>query len=224
MASTIMLHFVAFLFGLIVGTIVNTLSQHFIHRSAPILEDSSFPGFMNVLKPKAAIGVTNFVFKMRTCQNMTKSHTSSELTMEIICGIGSIALFRKFGFTPPFFAMALFCTALLAIFRIDFEQMIIPDAISLNGIWLGFLLSFWDAIPSMDWKSSAYGILIGGAFLYIPAYLYRMIKGSDGLGGGDIKLMAMVGAFTGAQGVIFTLFLASLFGSLAGLLSFMYKR
>lgn len=157
-------------------------------------------------------------------QNGHTLHLRKELAVELICGLGFPALFAKFGFSPVFIVLAAFCSALFAILLIDMEKMIIPDAISLNGIVLGFLISSCELIPSMDWKTSLYGIVLGAAILYAPAYLFRLITGVDGLGGGDIKLMAMVGAFTGLQGVVFTLIIASLAGCLVGMIGVLYKR
>ncbi len=211
-------------FGIFIGSIVNAVSNHFLNTGILPYGSPIFSGHLRALAPITLIKALNFIFSSGPKPDETRPRERYELFTELLCGLGVPALYLKFGFTPGFFVLTLFSMALLAIFRIDLEKMIIPDAISLNGIWLGFLLSSFDLIPFVDWKFSVYGILVGAAILYVPAYLYRLIKGSDGLGGGDIKLMAMVGAFTGVQGVIFTLFVASLSGCLAGLIGFLYKR
>lgn len=156
--------------------------------------------------------------------NGNNGHSRKELAVKLISGLGFVALFAKIGFSPVFFVLAAFCSALFAILLIDMEKMIIPDAISLNGIVLGLLISSCELIPPMDWKTSLYGIVLGAAILYTPAYLFKLITGGDGLGGGDVKLMAMVGAFTGVQGVVFTLIIASLTGCLVGMIGGLYKR
>ncbi len=218
-------YFVATVFGFLVGAVVNAVSRYFLSRSSTALKGSSTLRFLRVLIPVTAIKTVKLIFgKGLISAADTKPQLYSDVVVELVCGFGTLALFVKFYPAPVFFTNIAFCAALLAIFRIDLGEMIIPDAISLNSVWVGFMLSWFGAISSMDWKSSLCGILLGAAILYVPAYLYRMIKGSDGLGGGDVKLMAMVGAFTGAQGVIFTLFVASLSGCLVGLIGFLYKR
>ena len=217
-------YFAAIIFGIFVGAVVNAISRYFLSRSSTTLQSLPTSEFLRALIPVTSFRATYSIFRRDPNSTDTKPHSYSDVLVEIGCGIGVLALFVKFHPTPTFFANVAFCAALSAIFRIDLEGMIIPDAISLSGVWGGFMLSWFGAISSMDWKASLYGILFGAAILYVPAYLYRLIKGSDGLGGGDVKLMAMVGAFTGVQGVIFTLFVASLSGCLVGVIGFLYKR
>jgi leader peptidase (prepilin peptidase)/N-methyltransferase len=111
-----------------------------------------------------------------------------------------------------------FCCALLAVFWIDLEHLIIPDVISLTGIAIGVMSCITGLVPEMDWKFSLLGTVLGGAALYIPAWLYEKVRGLEGLGGGDVKLLAMIGSFTGPYGVVFVLFFGSLMGSLCVLL------
>ena len=217
-------HFTAIVFGLLVGAVVNAVSRYFLNRSSTELQSPSIPESLRGLVPLTVIKAANLISRKDLGLADTKPLLYGDVGVELVCGLGALALFVKFHPVSVFFTNATFCAALLAIFKIDLEGMIIPDAISLNGIWVGFMLSWFGIIASMDWKSSLCGILLGAAILYVPAYIYRLIKGSDGLGGGDVKLMAMVGAFTGAQGIIFTLFVASLSGCVVGLIGFLYKR
>ncbi|MGC8660381.1 MAG: prepilin peptidase [Desulfomonilaceae bacterium] len=214
----------AFGLGVVVGTIVNVVSRHFLNSDSNGRNSKPQSQNLKAFLPVIARILLHPVSRQQSNPDGVTRYTRSEFMIELICGAGSVAIFDKVGFSSSFFALAFFCASLLAIFRIDLKKMIIPDAISVNGVWLGFLLSTLGSIPSMDWKSSLYGMVSGVVMLYIPAYAYRLIKGSDGLGGGDIKLMSMVGAFTGIQGVTFTLFVASLAGSLVGLTGFMYRR
>ena len=75
---------------------------------------------------------------------------------------------------------------------IDIDHRIIPDELSLGGLAAGLLLSF---LPGGDWKGSVTGALLGGGILYATAFLYEKVRGAEGMGGGDIKLLAMIGAF-----------------------------
>ena len=105
--------------------------------------------------------------------------------------------------------------ALLAVIVIDFHHQIIPDSISLPGILLGFAASFIN--PTLSWQSSALGLLLGGGILYAIAATYYLFTKREGMGGGDIKLLAMIGAFLGWQSLPFVIFGSSLLGSLVGI-------
>jgi leader peptidase (prepilin peptidase)/N-methyltransferase len=100
---------------------------------------------------------------------------------------------------------------------IDLDHRIIPDTISLPGIPIFFLASL--AVPTVSWHASALGILAGGGSLFAVAWAYQLITGREGMGGGDIKLLAMIGAIIGWQGILFTLFAASAIGTAVGLLA-----
>jgi leader peptidase (prepilin peptidase)/N-methyltransferase len=115
-----------------------------------------------------------------------------------------------------------FIAALLVITFIDIDHRIIPDAISLPGIPVGFAASFF--IPSLGWTDSLIGILAGGGSLYAVAWSYQLITGKEGMGGGDIKLLAMIGAFIGWKGVLLTIFLGSASGTVVGLATMLVER
>jgi leader peptidase (prepilin peptidase)/N-methyltransferase len=115
----------------------------------------------------------------------------------------------KYGLTIPFAVYALFTSTLLTIALIDFDHRIIPNIITLPGIAVGLGLSIW-ALPIVP-LASLLGLLVGGTLFYLIAVVSR-----GGMGGGDIKLIAMIGAFLGWQGALFTIFSGALLGSLVG--------
>lgn len=109
--------------------------------------------------------------------------------------------------------LALF-SLLVPIAFIDADHRIIPDELSLGGAAAGVLLSL---LPGGDWKASLLGVLVGGGVLYAAAAGYERATGREGLGGGDVKLLAMVGAFLGWRGALLTIFWGSLLGVAGGL-------
>jgi leader peptidase (prepilin peptidase)/N-methyltransferase len=127
-----------------------------------------------------------------------------------------LALFRSFGFSLEFVVYFVFFSALLVIIFIDLDTWTIPDIITLPGIVVGVAASF--LLPRITWLQSVLGLLVGGGVLFLVAAGYQLLRKREGMGGGDIKLLAMIGAFLGLPGVIFTLFASSLAGSLAGAL------
>ena len=109
-----------------------------------------------------------------------------------------------------------FICVLIVITFIDIDHRIIPDRITLPGIFVFFGAAF--AIPNLSWTDSLLGIVIGGGSLVLVAVVYHLLTRKEGMGGGDIKLLAMIGALVGWKGVFFTIFVSSAVGTLAGLL------
>jgi leader peptidase (prepilin peptidase)/N-methyltransferase len=103
--------------------------------------------------------------------------------------------------------------ALVVLFAIDLEHQLLPNVITLPGVVVGFLLSFF---TEPGWVGSLVGILLGGGVLFGTAELYYRIRDEEGLGMGDVKMLAMVGAFLGWQLTFMTLMLASVAGSVLG--------
>lgn len=136
--------------------------------------------------------------------------------MEIIGGGFALATLLNFGFTFEGLIYYGFITILLIISFIDIDSKTIPDMITIPGIPVFFSASF--ALPRVTYIDTALGILVGGGSLFIVALTYYLLTKKEGMGGGDIKLLAMIGATIGWKGVFFAVFIASVVGTLAGLL------
>jgi leader peptidase (prepilin peptidase)/N-methyltransferase len=128
-----------------------------------------------------------------------------------------VLLWFKLGFSIPFAVYAALTSALLTVALIDYDHKIIPNTITLPGIGIGLGLSLW-ALPITP-LGSLLGVLIGGSFFYLIALVSK-----GGMGGGDIKLIAMIGAFLGWQGTLFTIFSGALLGSLVGVMLMVLGR
>jgi leader peptidase (prepilin peptidase)/N-methyltransferase len=127
-----------------------------------------------------------------------------------------------YGGTPALLASRLvFGCALIVLFAIDLEHHLLPNVITLPGIVAGFLFSLF---TEPGWQSSLIGILAGGGGLFAVAEAYYRVRHEEGLGMGDVKMLAMVGAFLGWQMTLMTLMMASLCGSLIGLLLIVTRR
>jgi leader peptidase (prepilin peptidase)/N-methyltransferase len=113
-------------------------------------------------------------------------------------------------------ARFIFITALLICSLIDYDWRLIPNIITFPGVPVGFAMAAL-FMPEVGWESSVIGIAIGGGVLYVTGFVYELIRRKEGVGLGDVFLLAMVGAFIGWQGVMFTLFFGALIGSFGGL-------
>ncbi len=109
----------------------------------------------------------------------------------------------------------IFSSLLLICSTIDLEHQIIPDVLSLPMIALTPLVVYLH--PDLDWKSSLWGVLLGGGVFYGVAWIYFFLRRESGLGLGDVKLLAAIGGWLGYQSVLTTIFWASLLGSVVGL-------
>jgi len=134
--------------------------------------------------------------------------------VEALSGFLFAAVVFKLGIQPMTIGLVLFSWALVVITFIDLDHRIIPDVISLPGTVFGLAFSFLPGFPRpMD---SAVGVAVGAGFLFLILYAYEKIMGEEGMGLGDVKLLAMIGAFLGWQALPITIMISSLTGSLVG--------
>jgi leader peptidase (prepilin peptidase) / N-methyltransferase len=111
--------------------------------------------------------------------------------------------------------------ALIVLFAIDLEHHLLPNAITIPGIVVGFALSF---ITEPGWIASLIGIAVGGGVLFAIAEAYYRVRHEEGLGMGDVKMLAMVGAFLGWKLTLLTLMMASFSGTIIGVILIATKR
>lgn len=109
----------------------------------------------------------------------------------------------------------LFVSVLIVISVIDLEFQLIPDSLSIGGLIAGVVLSF--IRPGFGFLDALFGVALGGGVLFAIAFGYQFVAKREGMGGGDIKLIAMIGAFCGMKGVLFSIICASLLGTIVGI-------
>ena len=143
--------------------------------------------------------------------------------MELIVGLLSAALFIPLGPSLQYLFLFLFTAALVAIAFIDLDHKIIPDVISLPGILAGVAFSFFPSagISPLDAVIGAVG---GGAFLFLVGMVFEKVTGREGMGGGDVKLLAMIGAWMGWKALPFIILISSFTGAVIGGLSLVASR
>lgn len=204
----------AFVFGLIVGSFLNVCICRLPKNESIVSPPSHCPVCSYQISWYDSIPLLSYLLLRGKCRGCGAHISPQYPLVELLNGILSLLLFLRFGPTLAFAALFLFCSALVVITFIDIEHQIIPDEISLPGIIVGFVLSFF--IPGHTWLNSLFGILLGGGSLLLVAWLYQRLTGKEGMGGGDIKLLAMMGAFLGWKAVPFIIFASSLIGSIIG--------
>ncbi|MEW6520483.1 MAG: prepilin peptidase [Thermodesulfobacteriota bacterium] len=206
---------IAFLFGLAVGSFLNVAILRLPHPDQSVVFPASHcPACQTPLKWYDNIPLLSFLLLRRKCRHCQALISWQYPLVELSMGLFSLALLYRFPFPWPFIGFFLFAAALLVIIVIDCKHQLIPDVISLPGIIMGFAFSFLN--PALSWSDSGLGILFGGGILFLIAWGYYFLTKRVGMGGGDIKLLAMIGAFLGYQSLPFVIFSSSLLGTLAG--------
>ncbi len=224
-ASILALPVLVFIVGALVGSFLNVCIGRIPDGESIVTPPSHCPKCKVPIAFYDNVPLLSFIFLRGCCRACSQRISPRYFAVELMMGLLALALFHWFGLTFSFAVAFVFVAALIVISFIDLDVRIVPDVISLPGIVLGLVFSavgyffFRDEsgiVPSP--LSSLIGIVTGGGFLLATAWVYEKFTGVEGMGGGDIKLLAMIGAFLGWPAIPVTLFVASLLGSLVGII------
>jgi leader peptidase (prepilin peptidase)/N-methyltransferase len=214
---------IALLFGAIVGSFLNVVILRLPQEGASVVFPASHcPHCQTPLSWYENIPILSYLVLRGKCKHCRQKISSQYPLVEFTMAALSAALFIRFGVSVSFLGYFIFTAALLVVTVIDIHHQIIPDRISLPGIPLGVVFAF--VSPVLDWQSSLLGLVIGGGILYAVALGYYLLRGVEGMGGGDIKLLAMIGAWLGWQSLPFVVFVSSFAGSLVGLAAMRWQQ
>lgn len=207
---------IVFVYGAVVGSFLNVVILRLPEDGESIAFPASHcPKCQTELHWYENIPVLSFLVLRGRCRTCKVSISMQYPVVELAMGLLSIFLFQVFGISTAFFVYFVYVAALVVIVVIDLYHQIIPDVISLSGIIYGVLASF--VLPLGDWQSSVIGLFVGGGIFYLIALGYYLLTKRQGMGGGDIKLLAMIGAVQGWQALPFVIFCSSLLGSIIGI-------
>lgn len=202
--------------GAIIGSFLNVVIGRLPLEGASIVFPGSHcPACKEPIRWYDNIPVISFILLRARCRSCGRRISPQYPVVELAMALLSLALFLKFSLSWAFGIYFLFSAALLVVIFIDFHHGIIPDGISLPGIVLGFVFSFVN--PFVTWQDSGLGIVVGGGSLLLIFILYYLVTKVEGMGMGDVKLLAMIGAFLGWQSLPFVVLSSSVMGSLVGL-------
>ena len=201
--------------GLAIGSFLNVCIYR-LPRSLSLISPASMcPNCQTPIPFYDNVPVLSYFWLRGRCRFCGKGFSLRYPLVELISGLFAVAIFDRYGFSWESLFLYGLIGALIVITFIDIDHQIIPDVISLPGIVIGFLASF--LVGYITYKESLIGIVLGGGSLLCIAWGYYLLTKKEGMGGGDIKLLAMLGAFLGWKGVIFTILTASAIGTLAGI-------
>jgi leader peptidase (prepilin peptidase) / N-methyltransferase len=205
---------IAAAFGLILGSFLNVCIHRLPRRESVVWPASHCPWCGHALAWYENIPVFSYMALRTRCRHCGQRIAIRYLLVELV----TAAMFVWFvTLYPPGLLLAsrlLFGCALIVLFVIDLDHKILPNVITVPGIVVGFVFSL--VVPP-GWRSSLIGVIVGGGIPLAIAWSYEKIRGHEGLGMGDVKMLAMIGAFIGWPLMLLSLILASLTGSLVGL-------
>jgi len=212
----------AFIFGICIGSFLNVCIFRLPAGKSIVNPPSSCPECGTAIRFYDNLPVLSYFILRGRCRHCHTPIAFRYVLVELLGGLMALCVYLRFGPGSEGIVYYAFIAALIVIMFIDIDHRIIPDVISLPGIVLGFAASF--LLPSLSWTDSLLGLLAGGGSLYAVAWGYELITGKEGMGGGDIKLLAMIGAFIGWKGVLLTIFMGSAIGTLVGLTDMVAKK
>ncbi|AKL97845.1 A24A-like peptidase [Endomicrobium proavitum] len=170
--------------------------------------------------------IGNFAAKAATV--ISKKKKTLYIFIELISAAASVALFIKYGFSFQFLFFIFFAFILIVISAVDYYVRIIPDIFCIVLIVLAGVFCFFNielgANLQQRFLNSGIGLITGGAVMIIMGALGKLIYKKETLGGGDVKLMAAVGAWIGWEKVLFAVFIAACLGSIAGIILILLKK
>ncbi len=204
-----------FIFGLCIGSFLNVCIYRLPIGKSIAFPPSHCPHCHTAIRIYDNIPVFGWLILRGRCRDCGHRISPRYPLVEFLTGLFAVCAYLKLGPTVDSAIYFFFIAVLIIITFIDIDHRIIPDKITLPGIPLAFIATFF--LSNITWQTSLYGILIGGGSLLLIAVGYAYFTGKEGMGGGDIKLLAMIGALCGWKGVIFTIFVGSVLGSIAGI-------
>lgn len=210
-----------FFFGSVVGSFLNVCIYR-IPRNISIVFPSSFcPRCEKKIPPYYNVPIIGYLILKGRCAYCDNKISIRYPFVETLTGFFFLISFINWGFPENIIYFVFICSLIVVTF-IDIDFQIIPDRISLTGIFVGYIVSL--LIFKRGFLSPLLGIILGGGIFYLIGKSYELITKREGLGGGDVKLMAMFGAFLGVKSIPFIILVSSLTGTLLGLYLILFKK
>ncbi len=238
-----MVSITVFVIGLIIGSFLNVCILRLPRGRSIVSPPSHCPRCKSPIKFYDNIPLVSFLLLWGRCRYCREPISWRYPLVELLNGLLYVWVVNEFPLGGEAVLLMLFCSSLLVITFIDFDHQIIPDVITLPGMLVGltlapfFMSALGDPLPfHLDrllpqtgpyltgFLNSLIGLLLGGGPLFAIGWIWEKLRNVEAMGGGDVKLMGMVGSFLGWKGALLTIMLGALTGSVAGLLLIALKR
>jgi len=241
-----LLYIFSFILGSILGSFLNVCIYRLPKEESIVYPGSHCTSCKRSINFYHNIPILSYIFLKGRCSYCNSKIPFIYPTVETLTGLLFVATLWRFGLGLDTLFYLVFICGLIVIAFVDLEHMIIPNVITYPGILLGIfynvlktdwqnslelasnfsfgILNFFELLNEIPILDSLFGVILGGGILLLIAYSYEIIKKRQGMGMGDVKLLALIGAFLGWQGVFFVIFLSSILGSIVGLSIIIARR
>ena len=222
-----------FVLGSLIGSFLNVCIHRLPRGESIVSPGSHCPKCGKPIRWYDNIPMLSYIFLKGRCRHCTSTISARYFTVELITAFLFLALFLQFGLSISLFIYLAFVSSLIAMSFIDFEHKIIPDILDCPGIILGLVISIlhpaihvrpqpWNLIfnsPGIAAAADSFsGIILGSGILIVLAIAGKAVFKKEAMGFGDVKLLAMIGAFLGWQMVLLTIFVSAVIGSVVGII------
>jgi leader peptidase (prepilin peptidase) / N-methyltransferase len=200
--------------GLVVGSYLNVVIYRLPRGLSTVVPRSSCPACGAPIQARDNLPLVSFALLGGRCRACAAPISWRYPLVEAATALLFVACLERFGASLAGLAAALFCCLMIALGLIDLEHLLLPDRITLPGIVAGLALSSW--LPWSGLRSAVAGALLGAAVLLAIWAAWYLLRREEGMGLGDVKMLALIGAFLGWQETLVALFFASFAGALTG--------
>jgi len=240
--STLIAIFV-FLFGLIIGSFLNVCIVRIPGGKSIVRPASACPKCGTPIKAYDNIPVLSYLLLAGKCRKCKNPISAMYPLVEFLTALLFLACYKALELTPDALKWAVFSAILIVLVFTDLRERLLPDAVNYTGLGLGLALSIfskptdgtaqWLAnrmfefpppAPVLSFADAVFGAALGSALLWGVSEAYFKLRGREGMGFGDVKMMLMAGAFLGAKRTLLTIFAGSLLGSLLGIAFILARR
>ena len=240
------LHLIAlfsFLFGLIIGSFLNVCIARIPAGKSIVLPASACPKCSAPIRPYDNIPVLSYLFLGGKCRKCKTKISVMYPVVELLTGLLFFACFESFGLTADTIKWSTFSAIMVVLVFTDMRERILPDAVNYTGFVLGLVFSLftkspdgtalWLAnrifsvpppAPAVSLTDSLIGAAFGSSLLWLVSEAYFRLRGREGMGLGDVKMMLMTGAFLGLKRTLLTIFAGSILGSILGIVFILARR
>lgn len=187
-----------------------------------ILPNSSCPHCGHEIKPWENIPLVSWLVLRGKCSSCKEAISIRYPLVELACGLFSAVIAWQFGVSWEALAMLVLTWGLLSMSLIDADHQILPDVLVLPLLWLGLILNSFGFFTSLS--DALWGTVIGYMSLWSIFWLFKLITGKEGMGYGDFKLLALIGAWGGWQVLPLTILLSSVLGAVIGIIILRLQR
>lgn len=213
-----MINIFIFIFGIIIGSFLNVCIYRIPLKESIGFPASHCPNCNTYFRAMDLVPILSFLFSQGKCKYCAKEISFQYPIIEFINGLVYLLLYLKFGYSIEFLGYAVLCSILIVVAVIDYYHKIIPDTINIFGLIFGLIFHAINFSNFSNLLQYIFGFLIGGGFLLLIAVLSK-----GAMGGGDIKLMAVLGFWLGWKFTLLILFLSFFLGGLISIILILLK-